>query len=114
LGDLAIKLDYPELQDDIKSVMRTGTLIERRVNQNVAGTPHFLCRLTAYRNTEGKIDGVVATFVDVTGLARSEERQRTLVAELNHRVKNIITVILALAKQTLTRTQGSEALMTRL
>ncbi|HEY8125350.1 MAG TPA: chemotaxis protein CheB [Methylocystis sp.] len=114
LGDLAIKLDYPELQDDIKSVMRTGTLIERRVNQMVAGTPHFLSRLTAYRNTEGKIDGVVATFVDVTSLARSEERQRTLVAELNHRVKNIITVILALAKQTLTRTQGSEALMTRL
>ncbi len=114
LGDLAIKLDYPELQDDIKSVMETGTLIERRVNQNVAGTPHFLCRLTAYRDAEGKIDGVVATFVDVTSLARSEERQRTLVAELNHRVKNIITVILALAKQTLARTQGSEALMTRL
>jgi two-component system CheB/CheR fusion protein len=84
------------------------------VNQNVAGTPHFLCRLTAYRDAEGKIDGVVATFVDVTSLARSEERQRTLVAELNHRVKNIITVILALAKQTLARTQGSEALMTRL
>ena len=43
-----------------------------------------------------------------------KERQRTLVAELNHRVKNIITVILALAKQTLARTQGSEAFLTRL
>ncbi len=114
LGDLANRLDYPELQDDIKSVLQTGTLVERRVNQNVAGTPHFLCRLTAYRDAEGQIDGVVATFVDVTSLARSEERQRTLVAELNHRVKNIITVILALAKQTLARTQGSEALLTRL
>ena len=54
LGDLAIRLDYPELQDDIDSVMTTGTLIERRVNQNVAGTPHFLCRLTAYRDADRK------------------------------------------------------------
>ncbi|KAF0127519.1 MAG: MCP methyltransferase/methylesterase [Methylocystaceae bacterium] len=51
LGVLAIKLDYLELQEDINSVLKTGTPIKRRVNQNVAGTTHFLCRLTAYRNT---------------------------------------------------------------
>ena len=49
------------------------------------------------------IDGVVATFIDVTSVAKSEERQRTLVGELNHRVKNVLAVILAIAQQTLSR-----------
>jgi two-component system CheB/CheR fusion protein len=113
LGDLAIKLDYPGLQADIETVMETGSPVERRVNQNAADMRHFLCRLTAYRDADEKIDGVVATFVDITSLVKSEERQ-TLLAELNHRVKNLLTVVMALAKQTLAKTQGSEAFLTRL
>ena len=31
--------------------------------------PYYLARLTPYRDTSHAIDGVVATFVDVTGLA---------------------------------------------
>ena len=49
------------------------------------------------------IDGVVASFVDVTGLARSEEKQRSLIGELNHRVKNMLAVIVAITQQTLAR-----------
>ena len=54
-----------------------------------------------YQRTDGTLDGVVVTFVDVTGLVRGEERQRTLVDELNHRVRNMLTVVIALASQTL-------------
>jgi len=112
-GDLAIKLDYPELHEDIQSVLKAGKPIERRAQQGDGDPVHFLSRLTPYRDGDDKIDGVVATFVDVTTLAKSEERQRTLVAELNHRVKNLLTVIVALAKQSLGQTQGSEAFLGR-
>jgi two-component system, chemotaxis family, CheB/CheR fusion protein len=103
LGDLAIKLDYPELQADIASVLASGEPIERRAHQDLADAPYFLARLTPYRDSTGAVDGVVATFVDVTRLARSEEQQRSLVSELNHRVKNTVNVILAIAQQTLAR-----------
>ncbi len=109
LGDLAIKLDYPGLQADIAAVLASGEPIERRAHKNEADAPYFLARLTPYRDSSREIDGVVATFVDVTSLAKSEERQRTLVSELNHRVKNSLTVILAIAQQTLAHSPSSEA-----
>ena len=74
LGDLAIKLDYPELQADIATVLATGTALERRAHQNAPAAPYFLARLTPYRDAMAAIDGVVATFVDVTSLAKSEKR----------------------------------------
>ncbi len=101
LGDLAIKLDYPELQADISAVLASGEPLERRAHRNASDAPYFLARLTPYHDSAGAIDGVVATFIDVTGLARSEERQRSLVSELNHRVKNMLTVVMAIAQQTL-------------
>src|SRR5262249_25509957 len=48
-------------------------------------------------------------FSDVTGLAQAEEQQRVLVAELNHRVKNMLTVIVSIATQTLKRSDDVEA-----
>jgi two-component system CheB/CheR fusion protein len=112
LGDLAIKLDYPELQADIARVLASGAPIERPTHGNDAAAPYFLARLTPYCDASGAIDGVVATFVDVTGLAKSEERQRTLVSELNHRVKNMLMVVMAIAQQTLTRAPSSDEFKT--
>jgi two-component system CheB/CheR fusion protein len=108
LGDLAIKLEYPELQTDIANVLASGTPIERRAHQNAPGAPYFLARLTPYRDATAAIDGVVATFVDVTSLAKSEERQRSLVSELNHRVKNMLSVVVSIAQQTVAHTPTPE------
>jgi len=108
LGDLAIKLDYPEMQADIAAVLASGTPIERQAHKDAADAPYFLARLTPYRNSEDGIDGVVATFIDVTSLAKSEERQRNLVSELNHRVKNVLAVIVAITKQTLARSRSPD------
>ena len=109
LSDLALKLDYPELQDDIRSVLQTGVGIEKRTHENRIDAPFYLARLTPYRSAAQNIEGVVATFVDVTSVAKSEERQRTLVAELNHRVKNVLSVIVAIAQQTLARASSPSA-----
>jgi two-component system CheB/CheR fusion protein len=58
-------------------------------------------RALPYSTGSGNIEGAVLTFSDVTSLAQAEEQLRVLVAELNHRVKNMLTVIVSIATQTL-------------
>jgi two-component system CheB/CheR fusion protein len=54
-----------------------------------------------YRAANERVDGVVLTFVDVTGLSQAEERQRVMVAELNHRVRNMLAVVMGVAQHTM-------------
>jgi two-component system CheB/CheR fusion protein len=100
LTDIAGQIDYPELFQDIRTVFAGRQPLERRV-QRQDRTVHYLARLFPYNSSGGVLDGVVVTFVDVTSLVRSEEHQRMLVSELNHRVRNMLTVVIALAGQTL-------------
>jgi two-component system CheB/CheR fusion protein len=72
LTDLAINLDYRDFQTDIRAVLSTGEPIERRIHKDEDEAPYYLARLTSYRDSSQRIDGVVATFVDVTSLAKSE------------------------------------------
>ena len=55
------------------------------------------------------MDGSLITFVDVTQIVQAEKHQRLLVDELNHRVKNMLTVVISLATQTLRRAGTLEA-----
>lgn len=55
---------------------------------------------------EGQVTGVFAEGSDVTERVRSEEHQRLLLNELNHRVKNTLTTVQSIVSQTL-RTAGS-------
>jgi two-component system CheB/CheR fusion protein len=66
-------------------------------------------RVLPYRPNEDEIDGVLVTFVDVTAIVAAEEQQRVLVAELNHRVRNMLQVVLGLANQTLRRSENLES-----
>lgn len=81
LTDLATKLDYSELQADIRKVLDTGTLVERRVCASGVDPLYYIARITPYCDTDGKISGIVATFVDISGLTRSEEYVRKLHAD---------------------------------
>ena len=114
LSDLAQKFDYPDLQADIRQVLETGVPVERRVHESRFDAPYYLARLTPYRSATQNIEGVVATFIDITNLAKSEARQRTLVAELNHRVKNVLSVVIAIAQQTRARPSAAATLHPRL
>jgi two-component system CheB/CheR fusion protein len=76
--------------------------------------------LRPYRTVDDKIDGVVATFVDISerhqvehALREGEARQRLLLGELTHRVRNILTVIQAIARHTLRGDQTSKELVER-
>ncbi|HEY6577937.1 MAG TPA: PAS domain-containing protein, partial [Rhizomicrobium sp.] len=99
ITDLSSNLILPNLSADLRSVLASGDPVEYRTEHN-DGRGHFLVRINAYRDTNGSPDGVVVTFVDVTSLAESEDRQRMLVAELNHRVKNMLTVAISIAELT--------------
>jgi two-component system CheB/CheR fusion protein len=91
-----------DLRRDIQIVLESGQKIERAVKR-ADGTGNYLMRVLPYRGRHEIVDGVLVTFLDVTKLIEAEASQRTLVEELNHRVRNILAVIEALAKQTAAR-----------
>jgi len=108
LTDIAHHLDYAEVPQDIQQVFGARQPLERRVNRR-DGAAHYIVRALPYWTGSGKVEGAVLTFNDVTGLAQAEEQQRVLVAELNHRVKNMLTVIVSIATQTLKHSDDVDA-----
>ena len=102
LTDIASNLQLPGLKDDIRAVLSGGPPVEQRVDDT--GNAHYLMRILPYMSPESEIDGVLVTFVNVNHVVQSENHLRTLVHELNHRVRNILTVVLSLAQQTARRT----------
>jgi two-component system, chemotaxis family, CheB/CheR fusion protein len=99
--------DTGDLRRDIRSVLEHGNPIDRRVHRD-DGKAHYLMRILPYRTRNNVIDGVLVTFVNVSNMVRAEEQQRTLVEELNHRVRNMLTVVGAIANQTLAKTDSPE------
>ena len=55
------------------------------------------------RKADGTIGGISIVAEEVTERRRAEERRRTLVNELNHRVKNTLATVQAIASQTFGR-----------
>jgi PAS domain S-box-containing protein len=51
-------------------------------------------------DNEGRPRRVIGINIDITGRKRAEERQRVLVAELDHRVKNVLATVSAIVTQT--------------
>lgn len=91
LTDLVTKLDYADLSADLHAVLKTGQTIERRTHKNEVEAPYYLARLIAYRNSAEKIDGVVATFVDVSILTESEEHVQRLHADHRDAMREMAT-----------------------
>jgi two-component system CheB/CheR fusion protein len=108
LTDIVSSLDSGDLRRDVQTVLERGEEIERNVSRS-DGQHHYLMRIHPYRARNNQVDGAVLTFVDVTTMAEAEVHQRTLVEELNHRVRNMLTVVSAIATQTLRGTRSREA-----
>lgn len=106
LTDIVNRLDDSgDLKSDIEAVFRTGEAVERRVHAQ-GGTKHYLMRILPYRSTPPAIDGALLVFVDITRLVQHEMQQQVMVEELNHRVRNMLAMVTALARQIL-RHSGS-------
>jgi two-component system CheB/CheR fusion protein len=100
ITDLASNISLPGLAEDVAAVFGGGEPIDRRVH-HASGSAHYLVRISPYRNGDGRIHGVVVSFVDVSGLTRAEDQQKVLIAELHHRTRNLLTVVQAIASLTL-------------
>ncbi|HEY7382225.1 MAG TPA: CheR family methyltransferase [Beijerinckiaceae bacterium] len=93
------RIAFEELHDDIRRVMRTLGSVEREMSNPTTGT-RYIVRILPYRSVDNFIAGVVLTFVDVTPITRAEERQKLLLAELQHRVRNTLAVVRSIARRT--------------
>ncbi|NEJ73413.1 PAS domain S-box protein [Rhizobium phaseoli] len=60
----------------------------------------FIPYPTPLRDADGKLIGAINMLVDITERKQSENRQRILIDELNHRVKNTLATVQSLARQT--------------
>jgi len=106
LTDLVSRLDDKgDLKRDIRTVFEHDQTIERRV-QRADGKAYYLMRVLPYRTPAGVTEGVLLTFVDVTKVVEAEAHLRTLVEELNHRVRNMLAVVSAVASQTLAKSRS--------
>src|SRR5262245_60384712 len=103
ITDFTHRLEYTSLTQDAHRVLADLAPIERTI-KSIDGH-WFLMRLRPYRTVEDKIDGVVITFVDVTDRQEAESkwesRQKLLLGELSHRVKNSLAVVQSIVAQSM-------------
>jgi PAS domain S-box-containing protein len=67
---------------------------------------HFLLAAGPLRDKSGGAIGCILTLTEITDRKRTETQQSMLVAELNHRVKNILAIVQSVAWQTLSANQS--------
>jgi two-component system CheB/CheR fusion protein len=86
IGDLSLRIDDPGLKADIDRVIDKLTPVEAEVRSDRG--QWFLRRITPYRTAENRIEGVVCTYTDITGLKlaarklESRDRQQVAVVAL--------------------------------
>jgi PAS domain S-box-containing protein len=59
----------------------------------------FMAYPTPLRNAEGELVGAVNMLVDISSHKQAEARQKALIDELNHRVKNTLATVQSLARR---------------
>lgn len=81
LADLTLRLVYDQLQQDFQRVLAQLTPVEREVTCDRGRW--YLTRLQCYRTGDDRIEGVVITYIDITGRKNAEEeaRQARIMAE---------------------------------
>ncbi|MBY9063261.1 GAF domain-containing protein [Sphingomonas yunnanensis] len=81
--------------------------VQCRVRQAEGGYRAVLIRQVPVRDGAGQITHWFGAATDISDMHSLEERQRVLVAELQHRVRNILTVVRSVFARTV---EGSESL----
>ena len=92
------KLDYGSLTADLAEVLETSQPIEREVR--TSNNHWYMVRVFPYRTLQEHIDGVVATFVDITerrhmehAVREADRRKDEFLALLSHELRNPLQVL---------------------
>jgi two-component system CheB/CheR fusion protein len=107
LSDLVSLFDLGDLKRDVRLVVESGNPVERNVRR-ADESAHYLMRILPYRARRGVIEGAIVTFVDVTKIVAAEAQQRKLLAELNHRVKDMLGAISSITQEAMKRAVSPE------
>jgi two-component system CheB/CheR fusion protein len=98
IAHIKARIPIEDLYDEVRRVLRTLASAECELTAPDSGT-RYIVRILPYRSIDNFIAGVVITFIDVTAVTRAEERQRMLLAELQHRVRNTLGVVRSIARR---------------
>lgn len=105
---------HPEEREAARAAFRhayhTGESLERQQRiRRADGDYHWhLIRYVAVRDESGAVTRWFGAAIDVHELRELQDRQQTLVAELHHRTRNLITVVRSLSDRTLERADSLE------
>ncbi|HEY3779420.1 MAG TPA: chemotaxis protein CheB [Rhizomicrobium sp.] len=85
ITDFTHQLEYGGLVEHARAVLKNLVPVEQEVKSRAGDW--YLARIRPYRTVEDKIDGVVATFVDITARRRAEEALRESEARLRQEMR---------------------------
>jgi PAS domain S-box-containing protein len=112
IGQSIMRIIPPELQDEERQILaRLGQGEHIRHYETVRVTKdgqrvNIALTVSPLRDKSGTIVGASKVARDITERKRGEELQRLLIDELNHRVKNTLATIQAIASQSLRRAKS--------
>ncbi len=107
--DLAVELAQLERLGDGK--VDSYSVDKRILRKN--GTIVWIRRtVSCVRKSDGSIDYFVSVVEDISAQKHAEEQIHLLMREARHRVKNILGIVLTIARQTATREPGRSAVFT--
>lgn len=91
ISHLTHKFSYDQFTEDAVQVLRKLVLVEREVITESG--EWYLLRLRPFRTTEDKIEGVVISFIDITGRKQAEQQlvhaKETLEARVTERTREL-------------------------
>lgn len=94
ISDIVSHLEFEDLSADFSRVLDTLQTVERQLRSK-DGKAYFIMRASPYRTVNNVINGVVATFSDVTELKKAQESESMLAAIVEHSSDAIIARDLA-------------------
>ena len=85
LDEVVSRITYGDIREDVIDVLDDEKMIEREVEVTTGGAT-FIMRMRPYRTVDRAIDGVVITFVDISGRKKVEEvlREHAAIVEFSH------------------------------
>jgi PAS domain S-box-containing protein len=97
-------LEFAAAGDAIQGIEATA--------QNAPAAKDFLVSAAPLRGAGDEVNGSVVTMVDLSQRKAAERRQALLMRELDHRVKNTLTLVLAISRRTLLKEQSFDDFQT--
>lgn len=114
IGEPIYRLIPPERHDEERTILwkiARGEHIDHFETVRVAKDGHLVdvsLTISPLHDKNGKIIGASKIARDISEKKRSEELQRLLLGELNHRIKNTLAVVQSIAMQTMRNAESLE------